>query len=108
MFCFILICSCGFCVLIVSLTNTIAPSSVRVRVNSQVAHCVFFLFLCRGLKTSYTDRPTAACRPSYCQLLQIEGCRVVSATDPHGRIVGFLDQSRYYCFQVAPQLYSGG
>jgi hypothetical protein len=35
-------------------------------------------------------------------------CRVVSATDPHGRILGFLDRSRYYFFQVAPQLYSRG
>jgi hypothetical protein len=31
---------------------------------------------------------------------------VVSATDPPGRILGFLDRSRYYFFQVAPQLYS--
>jgi hypothetical protein len=36
------------------------------------------------------------------------GCRVVSATDPHSRILGFLDRSRYYFFQVAPQLYSQG
>jgi hypothetical protein len=36
------------------------------------------------------------------------GCRVVSATDPHNRILGFLDRSRYYFFQVAPQLYSRG
>jgi CBS-domain-containing membrane protein len=36
------------------------------------------------------------------------GCHVVSATDPHGRILGFLDRSRYYFFQVAPQLYSRG
>jgi hypothetical protein len=36
------------------------------------------------------------------------GCRVVSATDPHCRIVGFLDRSRYFFFQVAPQLYSRG
>jgi hypothetical protein len=35
-------------------------------------------------------------------------CRVVSATDTHGRILGFLDRSRYFFFQVAPQLYSGG
>jgi hypothetical protein len=35
-------------------------------------------------------------------------CRVVSATDPHGRILDFLDGSRYYFFQVAPQLYSRG
>jgi hypothetical protein len=33
---------------------------------------------------------------------------VVSATDAHGRILGFLDRSRYYFFQVAPQLYSRG
>jgi hypothetical protein len=36
------------------------------------------------------------------------GCRVVSATDPHGRILGFLDRSRYYFFQAGPQLYSRG
>jgi hypothetical protein len=36
------------------------------------------------------------------------GCRVVSATDPPGRILGFLDWSRYYFFQVAPQLCSRG
>jgi hypothetical protein len=35
-------------------------------------------------------------------------CRVVNATDPQGRILGFLDRSRYYFFQVAPQLYSRG
>jgi hypothetical protein len=29
------------------------------------------------------------------------GCRVVSATDPHGRILGFIDRSRYYFFQAA-------
>jgi hypothetical protein len=34
------------------------------------------------------------------------GCSVASATDPHGRIIGFLDRSRYYFFQVVPQLYS--
>jgi hypothetical protein len=26
---------------------------------------------------------------------------VVSVTDPYGRILGFLDQSRYFFFQVA-------
>jgi hypothetical protein len=35
-------------------------------------------------------------------------CRVVSAIDPHGCILGFIDQIRYYFFQVAPQLYSQG
>jgi hypothetical protein len=32
-------------------------------------------------------------------------CHVVIATDPYTRIFGFLDWSRYFFFQVAPQLY---
>jgi hypothetical protein len=36
------------------------------------------------------------------------GCCVVSATDPPGHIPSFLDWSRCYFFQVAPQLYSRG
>jgi hypothetical protein len=39
---------------------------------------------------------------------EVWGCHVVSTTDPYGRILGFLDQSRYFFFQVAPQLYSRG
>jgi hypothetical protein len=33
---------------------------------------------------------------------------MVSAMDPHSRILGFLDRSHYYFFQVVPQLYSQG
>jgi hypothetical protein len=33
---------------------------------------------------------------------------MVSVMDPYGRILGFLDQSNYFLFQVAPQLYSQG
>jgi hypothetical protein len=29
---------------------------------------------------------------------------VVLVTDPYGRILGFLDRSRYFYFQVAPEL----
>jgi hypothetical protein len=36
------------------------------------------------------------------------GCHVVSVTDSYCRILGFLDRSRYFLFQVAPQLYSRG
>jgi hypothetical protein len=36
------------------------------------------------------------------------GCHVVSVTDPYGSILGFLDRSRYFFFQVAPQLYWRG
>jgi hypothetical protein len=31
---------------------------------------------------------------------------MVSVTDPFGRILGFLDRSRYFFFQVPPQFYS--
>jgi hypothetical protein len=37
-----------------------------------------------------------------------KGCRLVSMTDSYGRVLGFLDRSRYFSFQVAPQLYSRG
>jgi hypothetical protein len=40
--------------------------------------------------------------------LHIEGCHVVSSTNPHGCILCFLNQSHYYFFQVSPQLYSPG
>jgi hypothetical protein len=36
------------------------------------------------------------------------GCHVVRVTDPYGRTLGFLDRSRCFFFQVAPQLYSRG
>jgi hypothetical protein len=36
------------------------------------------------------------------------GCHVVSVTDPYGRILGFQGRSRYFFFQVAPQLHSRG
>jgi hypothetical protein len=36
------------------------------------------------------------------------GCRVVSVTDPCGRILVFLDRSRFFSLQVAPQLYARG
>jgi hypothetical protein len=35
-------------------------------------------------------------------------CHMVSTTDPYSCIIGFLDQSRYFFFIVAPQLYSRG
>jgi hypothetical protein len=53
---------------------------------------------------NYTDRATVACQRSFAN----RGCDVVSVTDPYGRILGFLDRSRYFFFQVAPQFYSWG
>jgi hypothetical protein len=51
-------------------------------------------------RANYTDRATAACQRSWCQLFADRGCHVVSVTNPYGRILGFLDRSRYYCFKV--------
>jgi hypothetical protein len=37
-----------------------------------------------------------------------KGCRMVTATNPYSRILGFLERSRYYFFQVDPQSFSRG
>jgi hypothetical protein len=50
--------------------------------------------------------PTATCWRSKCQLLWIEV--FAWSTDPRYSILGFLYRSRYYIFQLAPQLYSRG
>jgi hypothetical protein len=36
------------------------------------------------------------------------GCHAVCVTDPSGRILGFIDRSRYFFFQLVPQLYARG
>jgi hypothetical protein len=36
------------------------------------------------------------------------GRNMVSVTDLYSRILGFLNLTRYYFFQVAPQMYSRG
>jgi hypothetical protein len=52
-----------------------------------------------------SDSPLSAkLKPTFAD----RGCRVVSTTYPHSRILGFLGRSRYYLFQVAPRLYSRG
>jgi hypothetical protein len=47
-------------------------------------------------RANYTDRATAACRRSDWQILRDRGCHMVSVTDTYGRILGFLDRSRYF------------
>jgi hypothetical protein len=47
-------------------------------------------------RANYTDRATAACWRSDCQLFADRECHVVSVTDPYGRILGFLDRNRYF------------
>jgi hypothetical protein len=69
------------------------------------------------LKSYYMFLPTAtelyrpSDRPLSTKLVPTmadRGCCVVSATDPHGCNLGFLDQTRCFFFQVDPQLYSRG
>jgi hypothetical protein len=54
-----------------------------------------------SLRANNTDCATAVCRSSYCQLLRIEGCRVVSTADLYGRNLDFLDRSPYPFYEVA-------
>jgi hypothetical protein len=64
-------------------------------------------------KTQWPESASELYRPSDRRLLPKlaptfadRGCHVVSVTDPYGSILGFLDRSRYFFFQVASQLYS--
>jgi hypothetical protein len=54
------------------------------------------------------EKPIPTERPPLVGKVTAKVCCVVSATDPYGRIIGILDQSCYYFFQVALQLYSRG
>jgi CBS-domain-containing membrane protein len=49
-----------------------------------------------------SDRCLAKLVPIFADI----GVHVVSVTDPYGHILGFLNWSRYFLLQVAPQLYS--
>jgi hypothetical protein len=57
-------------------------------------------------QTILTERPPFVGKVS-AKFVHTE-CSVVSAMNPRGRILGFLDRSRYFFFQVTPQLYSWG
>jgi hypothetical protein len=54
-----------------------------------------------------TERPPLVGEVSV-QLLRIEGATWLAWRIPYGRVLGFLDRSRYVFFQAAPQLYSRG
>jgi hypothetical protein len=58
-------------------------------------------------RTIPTERPPLAGEIS-ANVLRTEGCHMISAADSYCRIFGFLDQIRYFFFQVAAQLYSRG
>jgi hypothetical protein len=63
----------------------------------------------------WPESASELCRPSDSRLsakivptFADKGCHVVSVTDPFGRILGFVDRSRYVFVQAAPLLYSRG
>jgi hypothetical protein len=55
-----------------------------------------------SLRSNYTDQETTKLIPTFVD----RGSHVVSVTFPYSCILDFLDQTRYFLFQVAPQLYS--
>jgi hypothetical protein len=57
-------------------------------------------------QTTPTERPPPVSEVS--ANFANRGCHVVRVTNPYGRILCFLDRSRYFFFQMAPQLYSWG
>jgi hypothetical protein len=62
----------------------------------------------RSPQANYTDRATAACRRNYCQPLRVEGVEWSAQRIPTTVNLRFLDRSRYFFIQVAPQLSSRG
>jgi hypothetical protein len=87
-------------------------SSIMISFWNITLHLMHFLYLNMNIKeTPWPQSASELYRPSGSLLSAklvptfADGeCRVVSATDPYCRILGFLDRSRYYFFQVAPQL----
>jgi hypothetical protein len=81
----------------------------------KTAEEIYFLLISNYSKLRVTSLPESASelyRPSERRLSgklvptfgKERGCRVVSVTDPYGRILGFLDRSRYLFIQVALEL----
>jgi hypothetical protein len=79
-----------------------------------IALMIMVIILLLLLKTPWPESVRELYRPNdrrlsakLVQAFADRGYHVVSVTNPygHGRILGFLDRSRYYFFQVAPQLY---
>jgi hypothetical protein len=65
-------------------------------------------------QTPWRKSASELCRPSdrrlsaklvlITEIIEDRGCYVDSMTNPYGRILGFLDRSRYFFFKVAPVL----
>jgi hypothetical protein len=69
---------------------------------TQVEESCLKRFLCKKIKTPWSESASELYRRSDHRLsakllptFADRGCLVVSVTDPYGRILGFLDRSRY-------------
>jgi hypothetical protein len=79
-------------------------SKINLKINvDKASHslrpfCLYKKTKLHGLspRAIYTDRATTACRRSDSQLFADRGCHVVSVTNLYGRILDFLDSSRYF------------
>jgi hypothetical protein len=88
--------------------NRQRTASFRLNFPSRAENRTFF-------KTPWPESASELYRPIYRRLsaklvptFAERSCHVVSVTEPYDRILGFLDRSRYFLFQVAPQLWSRG
>jgi hypothetical protein len=72
--------------------------------HSSTCHCIRFLHNLLNILAQIANKMSAKLVPTFSD----RGCRVVSSTDPYSHILDFLDQSRYFSIQIAPQFYSWG
>jgi hypothetical protein len=88
-----------------------------IYISHLVSNAVSTLYIANKKKTQTPWRESASelYWPNECHLLlklvptfADRACCEASVTDPYGCILNLLDWSRYFFFQVAPQLYSRG
>jgi hypothetical protein len=87
----------------------------KIRVNQVQEMFAASPFWSRISITLWSESTSELNQPSYCCLsaklvptFADRWCHVVTVADPYGCILGFLDRSGYFVFQVAPQFYSRG
>jgi hypothetical protein len=78
-------------------TNYTDWATATCRRNTQCEHKTYSV--ATSPQANYTDWATATYWRNLVPLLWVEGCRVVSAADPHGRYLSFLDRSCYFSFK---------
>jgi CBS-domain-containing membrane protein len=81
------------------------------RANYTDSHDILYIRTTTNKQIPWPESASELCRPSDRRLsaklvptFADGGCHMVSVTDPYGRILGFLDRSRYILDQLAPEL----